>query len=86
LWNFAYPKEAMEVPTIIVFHNSKTMDKSKDASKEWFGHVHVKHFFLFLFCHECLFNYGFTSEIGFMSFIKFESFVDMLVVLFMELV
>jgi hypothetical protein len=41
LWSFGYPKEAMEVPTIIVFHNSKTMDKIKDTFKDWFGHVYV---------------------------------------------
>jgi len=51
-----YPKEAMELPTIIVFHNSKTMDKSKDASKEWFGHTYVKHFFLLLSFHEYVFS------------------------------
>jgi hypothetical protein len=46
----------MEVATIIVFHNSKTMDKSKDACKEWFGHVYVKHFFLLLSFHEYVFS------------------------------
>jgi hypothetical protein len=53
------PKEATEVLTIIVFPNSKTMDKSKDASKEWFDHAYVKHFFLLLSFHE----YGFSTVV-----------------------
>jgi hypothetical protein len=31
-----------EALTIIIFHNSKTTDKSKDAFEEWFGHVKTK--------------------------------------------
>jgi hypothetical protein len=42
LWSFGYPKEMTGALTIIIFHNSKTMDKSKDAFEEWFGHAKTK--------------------------------------------